>query len=361
METPFKERQLEKPDFFQRILKKEPKQNALIEINNILSNNKVLTIPIEKIQAIAAKYKVDINKQFSIELLQYYRRYLEYCCIDPSIFENKINELNHLALILSLNEEEVKQINKDLTSKIYKKEVDEAIRERRLSESKKEYLDKLEKSFQLPPELTDSIYKDSSEIIIKKYFEKAIEDQRFSPDEENELEEIKKSLNVSLEFDKPTKELIDKYRLYWEIENNILPEMSCEINLQKNETCHFITKAEWLEQKQITTRVNYSGPTLRIKIAKGLYWRSGSLGVQRIKDDVWQTIDSGDVYLTNKRIIFMGSRGNKIIQFTKVLDFNVFSNGIDIQKDSGKSPFLQFSNNTDIFSMILGNLISRNE
>ncbi len=83
----------------------------------------------------------------------------------------------------------------------------------------------------------------------------------------------------------------------------------------------------------------------------------GSVGVQRVSEDVWQTIDSGKVYLTNKRLIFMGSKVNKTIRLNKILDINPFKNGIDIQKETGKSPFLEFSNNVDIFSMILVRLM----
>lgn len=54
----------------------------------------------------------------------------------------------------------------------------------------------------------------------------------------------------------------------------------------------------------------------------------------------------------------MGTKGNKIIAINKILDIEPFRNGIDIQKESGKSPFLEFSNNVDIFSMILIRLMN---
>jgi hypothetical protein len=80
--------------------------------------------------------------------------------------------------------------------------------------------------------------------------------------------------------------------------------------------------------------------------------------VQRVSEDIWQTIDSGSMYLTNKRLIFMGQKGNKTIPINKILDFKPFKNGVDIQKDSGKSPFLQFEKNVDVFSAILSRLMN---
>jgi hypothetical protein len=92
---------------------------------------------------------------------------------------------------------------------------------------------------------------------------------------------------------------------------------------------------------------------MRIKIAKGLYWRAGSIGVHKISQDVLSLIDSGTAFLTNKRIIFMGGKKNTNIALNKILDINPYSNGVEIHKATGKSPFIEISNNADIFCMIL--------
>jgi hypothetical protein len=54
----------------------------------------------------------------------------------------------------------------------------------------------------------------------------------------------------------------------------------------------------------------------------------------------------------------MGQKGNKTIPVNRILNFKPYKNGIEIQKDSGKSPFLKFENNVDIFSMILARIMS---
>ena len=54
----------------------------------------------------------------------------------------------------------------------------------------------------------------------------------------------------------------------------------------------------------------------------------------------------------------MGTKGNKTIRLNKILDVTPYKNGVDIQKDSGKSPFLEFDQNVDIFSMMLVRLMS---
>ena len=54
----------------------------------------------------------------------------------------------------------------------------------------------------------------------------------------------------------------------------------------------------------------------------------------------------------------MGEKGNKTIRINTILDITPYSNGVDIQKDAGKSPFLDFKDNIDVFSMILVRLMA---
>jgi hypothetical protein len=192
---------------------------------------------------------------------------------------------------------------------------------------------------------------------MQNFIDLAIADERLSPDEETEINNIANNLGINLSFDDHSQKSLDRYRLYWQIENGIIPEIISDINLYNGEKLHFKTQVDWVEHKQITRRLNYGGPTARLRLTKGVYYRMGSLGVNKTTEDIWQKLDSGIVYLTDRRIIFMGSRGNKNIRLNRILTYNPYSNGVDIQKSAGKSPFLEFSDNVDLFCMILGRLL----
>lgn len=206
--------------------------------------------------------------------------------------------------------------------------------------------------------MEEKISNESRQQFMQMQFDKIVADGKISPDEWEELTAIAKNLDDNMKFDEKTKAKVEKLKFYWLIENGELPVKEVSINLQKNEHCYFTSNADWLENRTVTNRINYGGPTARIKIIKGVYYRAGSIGVQRITSEQLQLIDSGKLYITNKRIIFVGNKKNSNIQLSKILSINPFSDGVSIEKDSGKSPIFRLSANADILAMILGRVIN---
>jgi len=349
---------LRKPSFFQKLAKIQPKENALREINNLISKTQnIKNVSIEEIENIAFKYKVKIHKKFKNELQEMYHRFLKHCFKDKILSDDELEQLAHLKYLFNMDDKIINKIHKDISLEVFNESIDEAIADGKLDEHEKEFLDKLQTRLKLPDDIATNIYLKKATAYLETYLKSAISDERLSPDEDKELQTIAKNLGATLKFDEKTKDILDKYRLYWLIENGNLPIVDVDINLQKNEDCYFTANANWYEYRRVTRRVRYGGPTFRLKIAKGLYWRAGDLGVQAVSDDILTLIDTGLLYLTDKRIIFVGRKNTKTIRHPKVLDFTPYKNGVEILKDSGKSPFLEFEKGVDIFSMILGRVI----
>jgi hypothetical protein len=74
----------------------------------------------------------------------------------------------------------------------------------------------------------------------------------------------------------------------------------------------------------------------------------GDLALQPVSTDVLTRIDRSTLFLPSKRLIFTGWSKNTTIRLPRVLDFDVHDNGIRIQKDTGKNPFLAFASPGDI-------------
>ena len=146
---------------------------------------------------------------------------------------------------------------------------------------------------------------------------------------------------ANLTHDDATTRALERFRLLARIDAGQILPIAVSIRLQAGEVCHFhASGVAHKEMRVVTKRVNYSGVTASIRIVKGIRWRLGSMSVDRVTQDVLTQIDSGDFYITNRRILIQGTRKNTAVPLSKVTDFTVYSDGLKIDKDSGKDVYV---------------------
>jgi hypothetical protein len=357
MSSHYSKIELKQPGFFQRLFGQQPEQNAFAEINNLLASKPVSEIMIQEVAAIAEKYGVDIYKKFSSQLRDLYAIYVRHCVKDHSFSAAEQEELRQLRAILLLNEHDVRELIDQVAGEIYRARTNEILSDGRLETEEDKTLEKIKAELLLSDEAAKKISAECRNVFVKGYLDRAISDRSLSDDEWKEFEAICKSLKAKVEFEDGTKELLDKFRLYWVIENGELPIQHIELHLHKNEFCYFTAPATWLENRTVTRSIRYGGPAVSIRIMKGVYYRTGQYDLQRITQDETREVDSGTIYVTGKRIIFTGSRRNTSIRLEKILSVNPYSDGVEIVKDSGKNPIFRITNNIDIFAMVLERVI----
>ena len=73
---------------------------------------------------------------------------------------------------------------------------------------------------------------------------------------------------------------------------------------------------------------------------KGVRYRVGSITPQRITQDVMTAVDEGAFYVTNKRIFIQGHRKKTSVPLAKLVHFTVYSDGLQLQKESGKDVYV---------------------
>lgn len=350
----FIEKPMLKASLLQRLLGIKPKKNALIELNNLLAHKKVVKDihPIE-IGNIAQQYNVNLQLKYPKEIEEFYSSYLKHCLRDKTLDGLEIDNLTHLKQLLGLNDTAVVRMHNLVAGDIYQESVDDAIKDGRLTEDEKNFLETLKQNLSLPDEIVEKIRRERGTKHVQAYMATIIQDERLSPDEEQELNAIAKSLGAVISFDDKTQQILAEYRLLWLIENDQPPTVEVDINLQKNEKCYAIRDIDWLETRRVRERVKFSGLSMRIPLGKGLSYRIGDYDVTPIYRDVLTTIDSGRLYLTNKRIVFIGENKSSSINLSKVLNFTPYLDGIEIVKGSGKNPVFSFDHGIKIFAMFL--------
>jgi hypothetical protein len=117
------------------------------------------------------------------------------------------------------------------------------------------------------------------------------------------------------------------------------------LNIQSDEVIHeYVTKGvDWFEEKTITTLISYGGYRFNSG-GEGLNYTMGSLNVMSNSRNYFAHIDRGSLYITNKRMIFIGKEKgqNRTIDLDDILEFSLFRDGILIGKPNGKKPLVEF-------------------
>jgi hypothetical protein len=170
--------------------------------------------------------------------------------------------------------------------------------------------------------------------------EKALEDSLLTKDEESFLVTLSKRFALSQDemdkngvYSKVVKGAILRDVLEGRIPERVKIGGNVPFNLQKTE------KIIWLFQNvacyEQKTRREYVGgyQGVSIRIAKGLYYRTGGFKGQPVDRTETVHIDTGLLGVTNKHIYFAGDRKNFRIRYDKIVSFIPYSDGVGIQED----------------------------
>ncbi|HEA30463.1 MAG TPA: hypothetical protein ENH91_10790, partial [Leeuwenhoekiella sp.] len=132
----FRIKEKKKPSLIGKILKNTPKENALIEINNLLvkHENDLTKVTLEQIQEISDKYKSKLNNKFKTLRLDLFKQYATHCLKDHIIDDDEIKIFLHLKKLLHLNDIDIEQILDNEKMKVYDEEVKKSVADGELSQ-----------------------------------------------------------------------------------------------------------------------------------------------------------------------------------------------------------------------------------
>ena len=351
---PFQAKQRKEASWIGRIVHRKPEINAFIELNNLFAAaESIQQVTFDNIADINNKYKIDIHERFRDELLELYNSFLSFCFIDRKLSQEETKSLFHLKDLLGISDNEHKKILDEIVAGIYEKGLSQVLSDGNIDDHEKKWLEALESDLEISTEIKNRIYQTNVQSLIQNKVTTAISDQMLSEDEEKEIRELANRLGVAVKYDNNTLAQLAKYRLMWRIVFGEAPSDDINLSLKKGEVCYFQTEVGWFEIRRLTKRVQWSGPRLRFKITRGLSWNMGDYSIKAITQDNWTKIDVGQLYLTSKRLIFIGRLKNMSLDLNKIINITQAHDGVLIEKDSGRNPFIAFSVNIDIFCAYL--------
>lgn len=205
---------------------------------------------------------------------------------------------------------------------------------------------------------------DEAEILVVGYVTERVShavlevlaDKLLEPHEERQI------ASVLARYDNP--QLDDDARLTLERARNLydaftspLEEVASPLMLKPGEYCVHGLEAEAFEERSRTVRVNYGGPSARIRIAKGLYYSAGSMAVERQQQQFHHSFGVGVLAATNKRLLWVSPGKTIAVPLSRIVLFEPFADGIKIIKDAGKPVIFTWSNDGAAGSTRIGRVI----
>lgn len=176
--------------------------------------------------------------------------------------------------------------------------------------------------------------------------EKFLDDGVLSAEEEEKIAEFKlhfSRFDQSV-FDKNgSLQKVVKSTILRDVVNGVEPKNKMEIQgnlpfmFQKGENLIWaFQNVDYYEQR---TRTEYHGRShgVSMRIAKGVYYRTGTFKGHPVKVEEMKLLSKGLVALTNKHIYFASSSKNFKIPYNKLVTIEPYEDGVGFQKDGVSS------------------------
>lgn len=358
MNPPFNRPAVEKPTFLARLFGRKHKSEALVLLWDYLNRDypefRNFAAAVEDIKA---KTKIDVQSATATDLEDWFSRYVKFFLADSRLSEDENRALTAIQAGFGISNRRREEIVNDQIGSIYKTTIQGVLADGVVTDEEIQRIARISSSLGISSEFDQKIKGATVKPFIEGKLTAAVANKTLSPQDDAELKTLAGRLGCNLVFDGDTERTLNKYRLLWKIQYGDLEAVDAGISLQKNEQCYWFSEVALHEMRRVTVRRSYSGPAFRIKIVKGVYWKSGSYSVASQTQDQLQRIDSGTLYITNKRVIFSGAFKNLTIRLNKILDFDAYSDGMKLDKDTGKDPYFLFPGGTEVACAILGRLI----
>jgi tellurite resistance protein len=354
----FAHQELPKPGIVGRLFRHKPKEHCFIEIQNLLATNPLRGLTAADVENVLSDYvlsRPDANPR----LTELYAVAVRHLANDGELSDEDRGQLKHLRYVLGLSDEETDEAQLAVLREVYRAHLLTTLRDGQLSDHEKAHLERVTRSFGLPEQDATKIYKDEVLKVLQQTFDAAIGDRRYSEEEETRLTEMARNLGVTMKQTVEDRAKLERFRQLARIEAGQLPVVEGGIRLQRGETCHADFPCRLLEKRTITKRVNYAGPSGRIRIMRGLSFRYGSVSVSGVTSEEMRQIDTGSLHITNKRLLFNGAAKNLNIPYKKVIGFTMFSDGVLIEKDTGRDQYFAGTSDMELLGAIIDAAISK--
>ncbi|HEX2168547.1 MAG TPA: hypothetical protein VHG09_15030 [Longimicrobiales bacterium] len=143
--TPFPMLTPSRQSLLQRLLRRRPRDNAVIEINNLLARaDSVRAVRREDVMRICREHRTTLNGALSGRFERIYRDYVAYCLEDRHLSDSELADLAHLQKLLGIAADAAAAIHEYVARQLYRCSVDEALNDGIIDDDEREFLGRLQ-------------------------------------------------------------------------------------------------------------------------------------------------------------------------------------------------------------------------
>ncbi len=331
---------LKEASFMDKVLRREPRENAFVEINNLLACVPIFKLDREGIDQSLKKYGVSHAKARS-RLLNFYSIIMKYFLLDSKLDASELERLHHLKYILTLEDREIGSVHKNLVQPIFRTYIRNAISDGKLTVEEKERLQNFAERLYIPKEFAKQLYTDEASRFLHSVLNTSLSDGMLSDGEEAELKRIADNLQVELKFSENARKNLERCRYLWKLYTGDLPRVETPIQLRKGERCAVFVNAGHYDVSNPRIPVKYSGYNQRQK-KNDFVFNSGVFRKDKMTNKVIRFLDQGNLYFTDRRLLFSGPNGRNYFLYTNLMGGTFYQNGLLIEQKRGRDQFFKF-------------------
>ncbi len=180
------------------------------------------------------------------------------------------------------------------------------------------------------------IFRAQARVYIRRRLLQFLQDGRLDPNEDAILDDLVVSVGLGPQWGEETEQELTNARQTWALAHGPLPRIETDLGLVGREVAYASTAVEAFEERSRTVGVSYGGFALSLPIFKGLRFRTGQYAVGRQSLRYQHPIGTGDLTVTNQRLIFRSPQQAVTARLTSIIDLTNYSDGVAVQRTTGK-------------------------
>jgi hypothetical protein len=150
MASPFVHIEPRRPTVVQRLLRRRPRENAPVCVNNLLASAaRPRDVAPETVHAVCASHGVEMSGRLQGRFERMYRDYLTYCLADRHLTEDELAELAHLKVLLRIAPESAAAIHEHVARQVYSRSVAEVLEDGVIDAEESAFLGRLQQELAL--------------------------------------------------------------------------------------------------------------------------------------------------------------------------------------------------------------------